>query len=323
MRYFTTVHLLLLAYIISALLFWGISLQKHSQRIYELETQVLNTELSRSAFPDIYQSRLADIEAKRDSRTKQYWGEGSTFMIIILIGAAVVYSSFRRSVRLSKQQNNFMLSVTHELKSPIAAMKLNLQTLQRHQLDEDKKNLLISRCINEANRLNDMSTNMLFASQIEGRQYKSSKEKMSISELLSNCVMDYATRYPNRFEVKKFEDYNIVGDRILLQMAINNLLENANKYTPNDQPVQVNISSSSRQVTIKVIDFGVGIPDSEKSKIFNKFYRVGNEETRKTKGTGLGLYLTKKIIRQHKGKIAVKDNQPHGAIFEITLPLAS
>lgn len=323
MRYFTTVHLLLLAYIISALLFWGISLQKHSQRIYDLETQVLNTELSRSAYPDIYQSRLADIEAKRDSRTKQYWGEGSTFMIIILIGAAVVYSSFRRSVRLSRQQNNFMLSVTHELKSPIAAMKLNLQTLQRHQLDEDKKNLLISRCINEANRLNDLSTNMLFASQIEGRQYKSSKEKMSISELLSNCVMDYAARYPDRFEQKRFEDYNVIGDRILLQMAINNLLENANKYTPDDQPVQINITSNNGQVIIKVIDFGVGIPDSEKSKIFNKFYRVGNEETRKTKGTGLGLYLTKKIIKQHKGKIAVKDNVPHGAIFEITLPIAS
>lgn len=321
MRYFTTVHLLLLAYIISALLFWGISLQKHSQRIYELETQTLNIELSRSAYPDLYHARLAEIEAKRDSRTKQYWGEGSTFMFIILIGAAVVYSSFRRSIRLSRQQNNFMLSVTHELKSPIAAMKLNLQTLQRHkQLDEDKKNLLISRCINEANRLNDMSTNMLFASQIEGRQYKSQKERLNISELLSHCVKDYAARYPNRFQQTEYEDQYIQGDRALLQMAINNLLENANKYTPDAQPVQVKLNNNNGHSIIQVLDFGVGIPDSEKGKIFNKFYRVGNEETRKTKGTGLGLYLTKKIIRQHKGKIVVKDNEPNGAIFEISLP---
>lgn len=320
MRYFTTVHLLLLAYIISALLFWGISLQKHSQRIFELETQALNVELNRSAYPDLYLSRLAEIEKKRDLRAKQYWGEGSTFMAIILIGAAVVYSSFRRSVRLSRQQNNFMLSVTHELKSPIAAMKLNLQTLQRHQLDEDKKNLLISRCINEANRLNDMSTNMLFASQIEGRQYRSQKERLNISELLEHCVKDYATRYPNRFQQVEYDDLYIHGDRALLQMAINNLLENANKYTPDAQPVQVKLNNHNNHSTLQVIDFGVGIPDAEKSKVFNKFYRVGNEETRKTKGTGLGLYLTKKIIKQHKGKIVVKDNEPQGAIFEITLP---
>src|SRR5262249_26794983 len=152
---------------------------------------------------------------------------------VILIGAAVVYSSFRRSLRLSRQQNNFMLSVTHELKSPIAAMKLNLQTLEKYidNLDEEKRARLIDRTIHESNRLNDLCNNMLIASQMEGHQYVSAREKFDLTQLTENAVKDYAARYPNRFEVDINNDFDISGDRLLVQMAINNLLENAIKYT--------------------------------------------------------------------------------------------
>ena len=213
-----------------------------------------------------------------------------------------------------------MLSVTHELKSPIAAMKLNLQTLERHQLDEDKKKLLLDRCIKEANRLNDLCNNMLFASQLEGRQYVAAKETFDLSELVEDVVKSYAARYPRSFEEDIEPGYKFTGDKTMLEMAITNLLENAVKYTPPDKQITILLAKEHNNLLLQVKDQGAGIPDSEKKKIFNKFYRVGNEESRKTKGTGLGLYLTNKIVSQHKGRLIVKDNTPTGSTFEICLP---
>lgn len=323
MRFFTTVHLLLLAYIIAALVFWGFSLHKKSVDIYEQGIVILKTEVDSTLYPEMYNSRVQQLNIKLDTDKKQYLGEGSTFMLVILIGAAVVYSSFRRSIRLSKQQNNFMLSVTHELKSPIAAVKLNLQTLERHKLDEEKKALLIDRCVKEANRLNDLCNNMLIASQMEGRQYVPAKEMLQLDELVQNSAKDYAARYPGRFVENIIESCQLNGDKLLLQMSLNNLLENAVKYTPTDKPVTVSLKLKGNNAIIQIADNGPGIPDAEKSKIFNKFYRIGNEETRKSKGTGLGLYLTSKIVKQHNGKISVQDNTPSGSIFEIMLPVSA
>ena len=322
MRLFTTAHVLLFLYVVAALLFWGYSLEQKSQTIYELEYENLGNKIDSVTNPDAYNTRLEEIKEKRSSRSKQYLGEGSTFLLVIIIGAAVVYTSFRRSIRLSKQQNNFMLSVTHELKSPIAAMKLNLQTMAKHRLDEEKKSLLIHRCVTEANRLNDLCNNMLLASQIEGRQYKPAKEKFSFTDLVEDSLKDYAQSYPGRFEVNDLREYHLTGDKTLIQMAVNNVLENAIKYTPANVPVTISMTEKNGYAILSVADKGTGIPDGEKSKIFNKFYRVGNEETRKSKGTGLGLYLTAKIVRQHRGKITVKDNEPHGAVFEMSFPLS-
>ena len=213
-----------------------------------------------------------------------------------------------------------MLSVTHELKSPIAAMKLNLQTMEKHKLDEDKRKQLLDRCIKESNRLNDLCNNMLFASQLEGRQYKPARETFDLSELVEDAVQDYASRYPRKFDQDIITGCKITGDKVMLHMAINNLLENAVKYTPADKPIMITLETKGNTAVLNVMDQGVGISDNEKKKIFNKFYRVGNEESRKSKGTGLGLYLTNKIVLQHKGRITVKNNAPSGSVFEICLP---
>jgi signal transduction histidine kinase len=319
MRFYTTVHILLLAYIIAALLFWGFSLEKQSLHIFQQGKQILNKQVDSTLHPLEYASQLQELETKKEARAKQYLGEGITFFIVILIGAFVVYASYRRGNRLSQQQNNFMLSVTHELKSPIAAMKLNLQTLEKHQLDTEKRNQLLERCITEANRLNDLCNKILFTSQMEGRQYVASKEQIDFSKLVTRVVNEYKGRYPERFAATIQPDCMIAGDKLLLQMAVNNLLENALKYTPAATLVTVHLSGNENQIIFQVADEGDGIAEEEKKKIFTKFYRSGNESTRTAKGTGLGLYLTSKIVHQHKGTITVKDKHPHGAVFEIVL----
>jgi signal transduction histidine kinase len=322
MRFFTSVHLLLLAYIIAALVFWELSLQKLNGRIYAQEVITLKSRVDSLRDPDTYNTEMGNLKHTLSMRTTQYIGEGATFLIVILIGAVVVYTSFHRRIMLSRQQNNFMLSVTHELKSPIAAMKLNLQTLEKHQLTDAQRRQLIDRCIRESSRLNDLCNNMLLASQMEGRQHKQAKETFDLSELVEDVVKDYAARYPRKFEEDVAPGCKINGDRMMLHMAVNNLLENAVKYTPEDKPITVSLHPTENNLLLTVADEGSGIPDSEKRKIFNKFHRIGSEESRNAKGTGLGLYLTNKIIRQHKGRITVKDNTPSGSIFEISLPVS-
>lgn len=322
MRFFNTIYLLLLIYTIAALIFWGLSLQRQSEKIFEQQALHLRSQVDSVRSPVAYFEEMQKLKATRERRKKQYIGEGSTFLLVIFIGAAVVYSSFQRSIRLSRQQNNFMLSVTHELKSPIAAMKLNLQTLEKYKLDEDKKNALIDKCIKESNRLNDLCNNMLLASQMEGRQYKAVKEKLNFSELTDRIVREYVQRYPGRFESEIGDAAFLYADHLMLQMAISNLIENALKYSPTDTIIKIKLFEKNKYACLQVIDEGGGVPDNEKQKIFRKFYRVGNESTRKTKGTGLGLYLTRRIVGQHRGKINVKDNTPTGSVFELSLPLA-
>jgi len=320
MRFFGFVFTLLLIYTLSALIFWGHSLQKQAKEIYDVERRYLSYSVDSNIYPVYFKRKADELEQKLYRRNMQYYGEGSTLGLILLAGAAVVYSSLRRRVRLQKQQNNFMLAVTHELKSPIAGMKLSLQTLERRTLTEAQKAQLLHRCIQESDRLDDLANNMLITSQIEGRQYKKAHETVDLSELARSTGDLYHQRLGDRFMARIDPGCAVQGDRLLLQMAMHNLIENAVKYTPSDATILLAISRRDEDICIQVSDTGKGIPDSEKRRIFSKFYRIGDEATRKTKGTGLGLYLTSKIVAQHKGRITIKDNMPQGAVFTISLP---
>jgi signal transduction histidine kinase len=321
MRVFTSIYILILVYIIAALVFWEMNLQKQSGRIYAQEVVTLRNQVDSIRLPNIYRHEMTMLKKELDSRTTQYVAEGATFLVVILIGATVVYGSFSRRMMLSRQQNNFMLAVTHELKSPIAAIKLNLQTLEKHRLDEEKRKLLIDRCIKESDRLNDLCNNMLFTSQIEGGQYKPAMEPFSLSAMTEEIIADFAARYSRRFEEEVATGCKALGDAPMLRIAVNNLVENAVKYTPEDKPITISLTLKQNTALLRIADEGPGIPDSEKQKIFDKFYRIGNEESRKTKGTGLGLYLSNKIIAQHRGRISIRDNSPTGSVFEIQLPV--
>jgi signal transduction histidine kinase len=130
-------------------------------------------------------------------------------------------------------------------------------------------------------------------------------------------VTQFKNRYPERKLVAQIEkDVDLSGDPLLLKLLVSNLLENANKYSDKCTPIFC-ILTKNKGVKLQVIDEGPGITDEEKKNIFQKFYRIGNEQTRKTQGTGLGLYLCKKIAAYHGADIDVTDNQPQGSIFTV------
>ena len=131
---------------------------------------------------------------------------------------------------------------------------------------------------------------------------------------------DFRIRFPQRIIQSQVEnDLFVNGDILLLQMAMNNLVDNAIKYSPKESTVSVSILRTPPNIEIHVKDEGPGIEPGEKKKIFEKFYRLGNEATKRAKGTGLGLYLTHKIVSTHKGKISIQDNPVKGSIFVLEL----
>lgn len=213
-----------------------------------------------------------------------------------------------------------MMAITHELKTPIAIAKLNLETMQKRKLDDQQQQRLLHNTLHETSRLDTLCNNMLISSQIEAGGYRFVKEEIDLGRLIASCTADFEMRYPQRsFLANIEEDVIITGDKMLLQIAVNNLLENAVKYTPADAPIHVSLELNDTVAEIQVVDAGPGISDEEKKKVFEKYYRLGNEATRRAKGTGLGLYITKKIIKTHGGNIFVQDNPAGGSIFAIQL----
>ncbi len=321
MKRISLLHFLLFFYVVAALVFWGVSLEKQSQLLFDNEKKLLLVEYKNQTHTADFQQQLQQITNKRDRRTKQYIAEGSTFLIVILIGATVVFSFYSRTNRLNKQQNNFMLAVTHELKSPLAAIKLNLETLEKRSLDATQQKLLLQRSVTESNRLNDLCNNMLLASQIEGKQYQAIQEKIDFSDLVTQSIQQFSNRFGNRFTLNIGNTCSILGDAFLIQLAIHNILDNAVKYAPADSNITVHVHANEQWAFCEIADEGEGIAVEEQQEVFKKFYRIGNEQVRKKKGTGLGFYLTKKIIDQHKGSVYLKEPKEKGCTFIIKLPL--
>jgi len=254
-------------------------------------------------------------------RTGMILGEGSMFVIVFVTGAISLHKSIKKERKLQDQKKNFLLSVTHELKSPLASIKLLLQTIQKRDLTKQQIQDFIGKSLLDIERLDDMVENMLLASKIDNRSYTFPKAEFSLSVLVDNIV--------NRLQLNKCDltqqlinaeiepKIEITGDKFALTSVVTNLIENAIKYSGPCEVVDVKLYSRDSKIFLEVADHGIGIADDEKNRIFDKFYRVGSEDTRNTKGTGLGLYIVKEVLDKHEASIKVKDNDPTGSIFEV------
>ncbi len=276
--------------------------------------------LSLSSDNALYTEALEEIEDGRQRKIKQYAGEGSAFLLVIMAGAIFVFRAVRRQLKISQEQQNFMMAITHELKTPISVVQLNLETIQKRDLDKEQQQRLLHNTLHETNRLNALCNNMLLSSQIEAGGYRMVREEVNLSQLVEDCADDFILRYPQRDFSRDIEDDIFVsGDPFLLQISINNLLENAIKYSPKETAVLVKVYNMAALAQIEVQDKGPGIDEEFKKKVFEKYYRLGNEATKRAKGTGLGLYLTKKIVETLGGNIFIQNNKGGGSNFTVQL----
>ncbi len=259
------------------------------------------------------------IKAEPNRKT-MVMGEGAVFLFLLVLGIFQMHKTLNRKEKLHHQQKNFLLSVTHELKSPLASIKLYLQTILKRDLDAEQRKSFIANSLKDIERLDDLVENMLLASKIENRSYSFPQAEFNFSDLLNKVVDRLQVQSCNSQTIKACVTPNlyIKGDQIAITSVISNLIENAIKYSPDCAVVLVSLVEHGDQILLEVADYGPGIPDGEKSRIFEKFYRVGNENTRQTKGTGLGLYIVKKVLAMHQAQVKVSDNLPVGTKFEIT-----
>ena len=314
----TIIYWLMLIYIVVALAWWFISLQKQSNSLADFKLMQLNATIDSATSPLLYQSAYYTINDDKKRQRFKHLSEGLFFFALIIFAALFVYRTVKRQFKLQQQQQNFMMAVTHELKTPIAVARLNLETMQKYSLDPEKQKRLIHTTLEETSRLNFLTNNILIASQLDGGGYPFTKEEMDLSDLLKDCLQDFRTRFPERIFSEQIEaGADVKGDPMLLQILINNLLENAIKYSPKESKIVATLKKNDSVLQLGIADEGPGIPNDEKKKIFYKFYRIGNEATRKAKGTGLGLYLCSRIADDHNADIAVTNNIPRGTIFVV------
>lgn len=286
--------------------------------IYELKLEIL--QISGMVGPEL-QILKGDLDEKLSLRIWMVLGEGAVFVTILLLGFWSVRKSIIKELKLAEQQKNFLLSVTHELKSPLAAVKLQLQTLNSRQLSDEQRKQLYLRALNDSDRLEKLVENLLLVNKVESGRLPLDKVVVDLNQKISILLKDHYVEHlqSGMIVLDGTGSANVECDPMALQSIIINLLDNAIKYG-NGSNIDVAIVHETNKVDLRVADRGIGIPGKEKQKVFERFYRIGNEEVRKTKGTGIGLYLVKILVEQHGGTIRVEDNKPRGAVFVVTLP---
>jgi len=248
-------------------------------------------------------------------------GEGLFFLLIFIWGALRLKKLFTREHKQQQQQQNFLLSVTHELKSPLASVKLYLQTILKRDLNREQQQMFLSNSLKDIERLDYLVENVLLTTKLENNRFSLPKEDFNFTDVIRDVSDRLQKNFCSSQVIEPDLDDNVVihADKFAITNVVNNLMENAIKYSPPCAKVNVELKrTSDNQLMFSVSDHGSGISDDEKKLIFNKFYRVGNESTRKTKGTGLGLYIVKTVLQKHNATIKVKNNAPTGSIFEVT-----
>lgn len=257
-----------------------------------------------------------------EKRIAMVIGEGFVFIVLLLIGLWKIRASVRKEFELSQRQNNFLLSVTHELKTPIAANKLYLQTIQKRKPDDAQREELLAKALKENERLEKLIDNILHAARVENRAMQPIKEEIELSHFLQNRINQFRKRYPEaQIDLVELDKIIISFDIFMIETVLSNLIDNAVKYSPQYPQITVTAVRENNEILFSVADKGIGISLEEQKRIFSKFYRVGDEEIRTQKGSGLGLYISQEFVKLHKGIIGFKSNKEKGSIFYFKLPL--
>jgi K+-sensing histidine kinase KdpD len=262
---------------------------------------------------------LKQDDALVSKRIVMIISEGLVFFSILIFGLWRIRRSFQKELQLSRRQTNFLLSVTHELKTPLAANKLYLQTMQKRSLEEEQKQKFLSKAIQENERLENMIDNILNASRIENNALIPQKADTDVSALMKQIVERNQKRRQEEFISTNIQNnIHFAVDSLFIETILNNLIDNAKKYGLPDVHIEVYLSVEGKEIVFGVKNEGKAIPTVSRKEIFEKFFRNQNEETRTQKGSGLGLFIVNELVKLHNGKIQYKETIPEGSNFEIT-----
>lgn len=301
-------------YIIIQLAWWAYLIIDLYQVIEHQEIDILL--LSQDNVPSLSTS-------KYNSKILMIIGETIVFFTALVLLLIKIQKVTDNEINLAEQKTNFILSITHELKTPLASNRLYIQTVRKRKLEESKKNELLDKAVNDNERLSNLVETILMSSQLESNSLKLHYETIELNLYLNTIVtqLKESVLINHNVNVQTSNDKIIAKiDPILFKSVFINIIENATKYTPINSKINIIIEDIDKTIKIKIKDQGKGIADENQKQIFDQFYRVQNENTRHQKGTGLGLFIVKKIIELHKGTIKVKSKINKGTQFIIDIP---
>jgi signal transduction histidine kinase len=255
---------------------------------------------------------------------------GFIFFLLIIAGLVLNTIFLVREIRRNEQHDSFINAVTHELKTPVASIRLYLQTLQSRELPEDKRQEFYRIMLHDSDRLLHTVEQVLRAGATGSRLRRSARVRLDLAEIVLECVEMARTRYhlpPGSltFSDDTREQPMVLGDGDELKAAVYNLIDNAVKYSQREPKILVELleEPDSRRVAVRVTDNGVGISSAELKRIFKRFYRIPASVAVRTKGTGLGLFIVRSVAKKHGGRaFAESAGQGHGSTFTLLLPLA-
>jgi signal transduction histidine kinase len=293
-------------YVVLQFVWWAYLLISQESRIAEMSGSV--------------PGMLGEGQAQR--RVWMVVGEGSVLLLFLLVMLFLTYRAVRRDLRLARRQRNFLLAVTHELRTPIASLKLQFQTLKRPGLSAEARMELEQRSSDELERLGAITEKVLLASDPGGNEPGLRRDPTDLASL-SRQLVEQAQRTHasgHRVELHAPGSFPFITDPDAFRSVLENLLENAAKYSPRGSTISVDLSGGPHGAVIRVTDQGPGIPQADRAHIFERFFRGGNEEVRQAKGTGLGLYIVQRLVRRLGGQVHVEDGPVGGATFAVHLP---
>jgi signal transduction histidine kinase len=256
------------------------------------------------------------------------WGSlvtGTVVFATMLLGLTFYLILIIKEVRLNTRQANFVDSVTHELKSPIASLKLYLETLEMRAVTPEQRTQFYRVMDHELERLDHLISQLLEVGRLDAIGEQAEPEDVPLVPLLKKCaesICAHHQRVPEQTVSFDVQPAVVHARPLVLESVFRNLLDNAVKYGDDPPKVEVHVRVTDRgRVVTRVADNGGGVPPELRKRIFQMFFRAGSELTRRQKGTGLGLYIVHTLVRQMKGRITVQDRtgQP-GSVFEVDLP---
>lgn len=254
---------------------------------------------------------------------------GSIFFLVIIAGVVINTIFLVREIRRNEQHDSFINAVTHELKTPVASIRLYLQTLQSRELDEEKRREFYRIMLEDSDRLLHTIDQVLRAGATGSILRRSARVRLDLGQIARECVELARTRFhlgPEALEYVEHTKHAIVlGDSEELKAAVWNLLDNAVKYSTTDPKILVELEElHNNRVAVRVTDNGVGISPAELKRIFKRFYRIPASVAVRTKGSGLGLFIVRSVARKHGGRAFAQSAGPgHGSTFTLLLPAAS
>ena len=299
-------------YILLQFLWWAWMLIDLNQQVHILEvnfySQIENPTSAQAPTDDFVQRKIAMII-----------GEGSVFILLLALGFIQVKRALKKELEAAKKQRNFLLSVTHELNSPIAGVQLNLETILNRKLDTETRNQLLKNALQQNSRLKNLVENILTSTRLEENVLQLNLQPNNISELLQNITGDFKSA-SEAIDISNVQpEICALIDPLAFESVIKNILENAIKYNQKNSPIIITTKTEKGAVFIDIKDQGLGITNEEQQKVFARFFRIQNEETRTTKGTGLGLYIVKQLTELMGGEVFLSSKINEGSTFTIKL----